>query len=60
MQSRDIAEKVPAEKLIRSYGGLHTVDEDMAIEIIMQDFGLTKPKDAFAGIDFGETMETEE
>ena len=41
LQSRDLWEKVPIERLIRAWPGLHTVDEDMAAEIIMEDFNLT-------------------
>ena len=40
LQSREIADKVPIERLMISYPGLHTVDEEMAAEIIMEDFGL--------------------
>ena len=41
LQSRELWEKVPIERLIRAWPGLHTVDEDMAAEIIMGDFHLT-------------------
>ena len=40
LQSRELWEKVPIERLIRAWPGLHTVDEDMAAEIIMEDFHL--------------------
>lgn len=40
IQSRELWEKVPIERLIRAWPGLHTVDEDMAAEIIMEDFHL--------------------
>lgn len=40
LQSRELWEKVPINKLIRAWPGLHTVDEDMAAEIIMEDFHL--------------------
>ena len=40
LKSKDIIEKVAPNKLIISYPGLHTVDEDMAIDIIIKDFGL--------------------
>ena len=38
LKSRDIIEKIPVEKLILSYEGLHTVDEKMAYKIICHDF----------------------
>ena len=41
LQSRELWEKVPIDRLIRAWPGLHTVDEDMAAEIIMEDFHLT-------------------
>lgn len=40
LQSRELWEKVPIDRLIRAWPGLHTVDEDMAAEIIMEDFHL--------------------
>ena len=36
--SKEIINKVPVEKLLRAYLGLHTVDEEMAIEIIINNF----------------------
>ncbi len=41
LQSRELWDKVPIDRLIRAWPGLHTVDEDMAAEIIMEDFHLT-------------------
>lgn len=40
MQSRDIAEIISAHDMLICYPGLHTVDEDMAAEILMHDFHL--------------------
>lgn len=40
LQSRELWEKVPIDRLIRAWPSLHTVDEDMAAEIIMEDFHL--------------------
>lgn len=40
LQSRELWEKVPMNCIIRAWG-LHTVDEDMAAEIFMEDFRLT-------------------
>jgi len=40
LQSRELWEFVPIDKLIRAWPGLHTVDEDMAAEIVMEDFHL--------------------
>ena len=42
LQSRELWEKVPIDKLIRAWPGLHTVDEEMAAEIIISDFHLTE------------------
>lgn len=38
--SRELRKKVPFEKLAISYPGLHTVDEQMAFDIIKHDFSL--------------------
>lgn len=35
--SREIAERVPFLSMLAYYPGLHTVDEDMAVEIINED-----------------------
>lgn len=40
LQSKTIVERVPPERLIVAYSGLHTVDEDMQVEIIRHDFGI--------------------
>lgn len=40
LQSRVLWEKVSIDKLISAWPGLHTVDEDMAAEIIIADFQL--------------------
>lgn len=40
LPSIEIAKKVPVDKLILSYPGLHTIDEDMAIDIIRENFKL--------------------
>ena len=40
LNGKDLAEKVPFERLAIAYPGLHTVDEEMAAEIITHDFGL--------------------
>lgn len=40
LQSRDIADKIPIDRLYLNYAGLHTVSEDMAAEIILKDFNI--------------------
>lgn len=40
LPSRALADKVPVDRLIISYPGLHTVDEDMAADIIIHDFNI--------------------
>lgn len=42
LPSHILADKVPVDRLIIAYPGLHTVDEDMAAEILMHDFGIAK------------------
>lgn len=42
IQSRDLSRKVPVEKLLFSYPGLHTLDEEVAADIIRQDFFLDR------------------
>ncbi len=42
LKSRVLADKIPFERLVIAYPGLHTVDEDMATDIICHDFGLQK------------------
>ncbi len=42
LQSKELAKRVPVRRLALSYPGLHTVDEDMAIDIIRNDFELKK------------------
>lgn len=42
--SRDIIEIIPITKLIGAYAGLHTVDEEMAYDIICKDFSLNQIK----------------
>ena len=37
-KSKDLARIIPIDRLIISYPGLHTVDEDMASDIIIHDF----------------------
>ena len=41
LQSRELWKKVPMNRIIIAWPGLHTVDEDMAAEIFMEDFHLT-------------------
>ena len=43
-QSAELWARVPIDRLIVAWPGLHTVDEDMAAEIIMQDFHLQPKK----------------
>ena len=38
--SKEIIRKVPLQNLLNAYAGLHTVDEEMAYEIIEKDFSL--------------------
>ena len=40
--SAELAKKVPYDALFVSYVGLHTVDEEMATDIICKNHGLTK------------------
>ncbi len=40
ISSRELIDKIPLENLLNSYAGLHTVDEDMAYDIIVKDFCL--------------------
>ena len=42
LASRTLAIKAPVDRLIIAYPGLHTVDEDMAADIIISDFSLKK------------------
>ena len=38
MKSSEIIQKIPLQNMVQAYAGLHTVDEDMAFEIIKNDF----------------------
>lgn len=40
LKGMELAEMVPAKRLVIAFPGLHTVDEEMAVEIIIRDFGL--------------------
>ncbi len=40
--SRELLRKLPFEKMCGYYPGLHTIDEDMAIDIICKDFALPR------------------
>ena len=40
LYSSDIIQKIPLKRMIAMYSGLHTLDETMALEIIMQEFQL--------------------
>ena len=40
LSSSEIIRRVPVDRMILSYPGLHTVDEDMAADIIIHDFNL--------------------
>ncbi len=40
LSGKELARLVPFGKLVAAYPGLHTVDEDMAAEIIIKDFKL--------------------
>lgn len=41
ISSRELAHLVPIRRLAVSYPGLHTLDEDMQVEIIRNDFGFS-------------------
>lgn len=45
LQSRELWDRVPIDRLIIAWPGLHTVDEDMAAEIIINDFQLKNKND---------------
>ena len=38
--SKELVEKVPLSAMYRYYPGLHTVEENMQIDIICEDYGL--------------------
>ena len=38
LPSKQLCEIIPIERLVLSYEGLHTVDEDMASEILIENF----------------------
>ncbi len=40
LSSKELSEKVPSNMLLTSYAGLHTVDEDMSIQLIIKNFKL--------------------
>ena len=40
ISSKILIDKIPLDKLLRAYAGLHTVDEEMAYDIIRNDFDL--------------------
>lgn len=40
ISSKILIDKIPLAKLLRAYAGLHTVDEEMAYDIIRNDFDL--------------------
>lgn len=40
LTSKELSARIPVEKLIIAYPGLHTIDEDMAAEIIAHDFNI--------------------
>lgn len=42
IKSRDMLERIPLEKMCRYYAGLHTVADEMATDIICEDFHLCK------------------
>lgn len=42
--SKDLVNRIPFVKLCNAYAGLHTVDEEMATDILCENFGLTKIK----------------
>jgi len=43
LSGRELAKRVPVERLMIAFPGLCTVDEDMAADIIIHDFNLDKP-----------------
>ncbi len=45
LASSELVNKVPFDNLLIGYAGLHTVDEDMAVEILSEDFGLPMVKE---------------
>ena len=40
LSSNEINKRVPIDRMTLAFPGLHTVDEDMAAEIIIHDFNL--------------------
>lgn len=42
--SKELCEKIPFKTMCKYYPGLHTVDEEMATDIICENFGLQKVK----------------
>lgn len=42
--SKDLVTRIPFVKLCNAYAGLHTVDEEMASDILCKNFNLTKIK----------------
>ncbi len=51
MSSRDIAAAIPIEKLAFSYPGFHTIDEDLAADILIEDFFFQQIPDKIADED---------
>lgn len=42
LKSSELFQKVPFRKLVIAYPGLHTVDEDMAIDILCNDYHIER------------------
>lgn len=42
ISSRELAKRIPIDRLIIAYPGLHTVDEEMASEILIHDFKINQ------------------
>lgn len=40
--SRELSERLPFDAMCRYYPGLHTVDEEMAVSIICEDYGFVR------------------
>lgn len=40
LSSQELAERIPVDRLLIAYPGLHSVDEDMASDIILHDFSI--------------------
>ena len=48
LQSKDLALRVPFNRLAVVYPGMHTIDEEMAVDIIKHDFNLERSQPANA------------